>query len=147
MTRGKPLSKEQYSKIIETMKLKREHTIFFTERMPLFETLYNDENTSENSLLPNKRDPTMVFSKEYKLSTTEMDIFKTLIGLTEEDFNYYYIPYMEKMLRKRCVEKLENTHGILYVYSRKYNIMHSMTDQSKLTRFSSRKKLNNYPKL
>ena len=115
--------------MIESVKTRTHHSIFFTRRMQLFENLYNNPKVRSLSLSANRLNPLMYFDKEYKLTNQEKLLFKTFISLAEDDFIQFYIPSKERMIHKMSLERADEMEGLMYIYSRKYNVMHRLADK------------------
>jgi hypothetical protein len=73
----------------------------------------------------------MYFDKEYKLTNDEKILFKSLISLAEDDFIQFYIPSQETMLHQMSIERSNEVDGLMYIYSRKYNVMHQLANPGK----------------
>lgn len=119
---------EQNKRLIQRIKEKSAHSIFYTERLPVFENLYNNPNVRSLELIGNRVNPHMYFDKNYKLNSQERILFESLITLYEDDFVQFYMPSSERLLRQMSLESANETTGLMYIYSRKYNVMHSLAD-------------------
>jgi len=119
---------EQNKRLIQRIKEKSAHSIFYTERFPVFENLYNNPNVRGLELIGNRVNPHMYFDKNYKLNSQERILFESLITLYEDDFVQFYMPSSERLLRQMSLESANETTGLMYIYSRKYNVMHSLAD-------------------
>lgn len=125
------LKTDKYTRMISHVKSRSKHTIFFTHRIRLFENLYANKDIKDLKLAANRLNPFMYFDKEYKLEKEEKILFKSLISLSEDDFMYFYIPSQEGLLRQLSLERANEELGLLYIYSRRYNVMHQLSDPSK----------------
>ena len=117
--------------MVKHLRSKREHTLFITEKLPLFDALYG-ENTNSAILVKNRYDTVMKFLPEYRLSEKERIMLQTLVSLSEDNFNYFYAPSYEPILRKMSIERQTDEQSFLYIYTRKYGITHMMTDEGKI---------------
>lgn len=123
------LSSERYARMINHITKRTKHSIFYTSRLKLFDNLYANPKVKELKLAANRLNKLMYFDKEYKLSTSEKVLFKSLISLAEDDFIQFYVPSQERLLHQMSLERADEDEGLLYIYSRKYNITHRLKDQ------------------
>ena len=123
------LTNQQYATMIESIKPRSKHSIFFTSPLPLFTNLYANKDVLDLDLSANRLNKLMYFDKDYKLSDTEMNLFKSLISLAEDDFIQFYLPSQERMIHEMSLENADKSNGLLYIYSRKYNIMHKLINK------------------
>ena len=118
--------------MINHVKSRSKHSIFFTKRIRLFDNLYANADIKDLKLAANRLNPFMYFDKEYKLDNDEKNLFKSLISLSEDDFMYFYVPSQELVLRQLSLERSNEEMGLLYIYSRRYNVMHQLSDPGKV---------------
>lgn len=121
---GFPLNTKQLEILFAAVNDLRAHTIFFTQRMPIFDDTINHRG---KQYIQNQVNPLMYFDEEYTLNQVEKTIFYTVISLTEDDFNYVYVPSQEMMVKVSSIERPDE-QALLYIHSRKYDITHAMTD-------------------
>lgn len=121
--------------MIEHIKTKSAHSIFYTDRLPLFENLYNNPKVRSLNISGNRLNPMMYFDQNYNLTEQEKQLFQGLISLSEDDFVQFYIPSQERMIHQMSLERVDQSFGYMYIYSRKYNIIHRLDDQGKFNLF------------
>jgi hypothetical protein len=114
--------------MITHLKSRSKHSLFFTKRIRLFDNLYANPDIKDLKLAANRLNPLMYFDKEYKLDNDEKNLFKSLISLAEDDFMNFYIPSQEPLLSQMSLERSNEEMGLLYIYSRRYNVMHQLSD-------------------
>lgn len=125
------LTTERYARMIKHMLTRTENSIFLTSPLPLFENLYANPKVRQLKLAANRLNPLMYFDKEYKVTKLEKSLFKGLISLTEDNFIQFYLPSRERMLHQMSLERADDDKGLLYTYSRKYDVMHRLKNQGK----------------
>lgn len=118
--------------MIRNIKTRSKHSIFFTSPLPLFTNLYANKDVLDLDLSANRLNKLMYFDKNYKLSPLEMNLFKSLISLSEDDFIQFYLPTKERLIHEMSLENADETKGLLYIYSRKYNITHKLINKGNL---------------
>lgn len=125
------LTAERYARMIKNLLTRTKHSIFYSSSLPVFENLYANPKVRQLKLAANRLNPLMYFDKEYKLTKMEKILFKTLISLTEDDFIQFYLPSRERMLHQLSLERADEDKGLMYIYSRKYDVMHRLKNEGK----------------
>lgn len=121
------LNQTQFQKLFRAFNDLREHTIYFTQRMPIFDDTINHKG---NRFVQNQINKSTYFDTQYSLNDIERTIFLSMISLVEDDFNYVYMPSNEHLVNVESIERPDQ-QALLYIHSRRYNVTHAMTDGGK----------------